>query len=130
MTLIYSLYILESNTLGKSFCLFQEDKSSLKKNQIICFQLRRLKREAVSRVIAMGIVKPNYGWFTLSCVSSRHSQKSELVWLQLEQTQNSHHLMLVGSLQVTDILQMVNYPRPGTDTLPSLACPSESLSSS
>ena len=35
---------------------------------------------------------------------------------------------LFGKTQVTDILQMVSYRRPGTDTHPSLAC--QSLSSS
>ena len=57
-----------------------------------------------------------------TCVLSRHSQKSELFRLQIEQSYNSIHLILVGSLQVTDILQMVNYPHLTTDTLPSQAC--------
>ena len=41
---------------------------------------------------------------------------------------NSHHLMFVGSVRMTYILQMVNYWCAGTDTLPILAC--QPLSSS
>ena len=62
-----------------------------------------------------------------NCVSSRHSRNSELVRLQIEQIQISYLLMLLGSLRVRNILQIVNCPRPVTDTLPSLAC--QSLSS-
>ena len=64
----------------------------------------------------------------VTCVSSRQSWNSDLFWLQIEQTYNSHHLMLMGSLQLTDILMMVSYRRPATENLLSQAC--QSLSSS
>ena len=49
-------------------------------------------------------------------------QAQPKIWLCLTPNwtkKNSHHLILVGSLQVADILHMVNYPV--TDTLPSHA---------
>ena len=50
----------------------------------------------------------------------KHSQTSELFQLQIEQTQNSHHLISVWFyLQVTDLMWMVNVMRHLTDTVQS-----------
>ena len=49
-------------------------------------------------------------------------KSSLLMTCQKKKTLNSYYSMLVGSLQVKCILQILNYPCPATDTLPSPAC--------
>ena len=49
--------------------------------------------------------------------SHRHSQKSEVVWLQLKQTYNSHHYHDDRVMARLSCFKKVNNPHPAADTL-------------
>ena len=44
------------------------------------------------------------------------------IQLQIKQTLKGHNLIVMGSVHMKDRQQMVNYPRPATNTILSQAC--------